>query len=65
MTVLDPQPINPIFQLEPQLQEKYPEMNGITAWKDSRGIWIYHFDSIPYDQQQEVLAYARTLGDIP
>lgn len=40
-------------------------MNGITAWKDTRGVWIYHFDSIPDTQQNEVLAYARTLAEIP
>lgn len=65
MSLLPTEPLNPIFSLEPQLKEKYPEMNGITAWKDSRGIWIYHFDSIPYEQQMEVLDYAKTLGDIP
>lgn len=59
--MLEPQPINPIFAIEVQIKERYPGMNGITAWKDSKAVWIYHFDSIPYNQQAEVLDYARSL----
>lgn len=65
MTLLVPDPPNPIFSLEPQIKEKYPNLNGITAWKDSRGIWIYHFDAYDEIHQIEILDYARTLGEIP
>lgn len=65
MTLLPVESVNPIFGLEPQVKEKYPELNGITCWKDSRGVWIYHFDPYAAEQQAEILAYARTLGNVP
>lgn len=61
-----PEPPNQIHDLEPQLKLKYPTLTGSTAWKvDENSPWQYQFSGIVPEQQAEVLAYARTLGEVP